>query len=42
VTHAIPLITTIAAARDWGLELLAEAIDGEENRTLFTVLARAS
>jgi chorismate mutase / prephenate dehydratase len=31
-------ITTTAAARAWGLERIAEAIDGDDNRTTFAVL----
>ncbi len=33
-------ITTTAASRAWGLERIAEAIDGDDNRTTFAVLAR--
>lgn len=39
-TPASAAITTVAAARAWGLELVVEAIDGDDNRTLFAVLAR--
>ena len=34
-------ITTTAAARAWGLERLAEGIDGDDNRTTFALLTRA-
>lgn len=34
-------ITTTAAALAWALECVAEAIDGDDNRTSFVVLARA-
>jgi chorismate mutase/prephenate dehydratase len=33
-------ITTAAAARAWALERVAEAVDGEDNRTSFAVLGR--
>jgi chorismate mutase/prephenate dehydratase len=34
-------ITTIAAARAWALERITEAVDGDDNRTTFVVLARS-
>lgn len=34
-------ITTAAAARAWGLERVAEGIDGDDNRTIFALLGRA-
>ncbi len=41
-TPASAAITTTAAARAWGLALRAEAIDGDDNRTSFAVLARTA
>ena len=39
-TPGCAAITTIAAARAWALERITEAIDGDDNRTTFVVVAR--